>query len=64
MLVVSDVETSHFIYTANQMTGFHMKYNNGHKQVNGNVETESFKQHLLHAHHYQSNDGPIMITVN
>ena len=28
------IETSHLIYTENQMTGFYMKYNSGLKRVN------------------------------
>ena len=42
MLVVSDVETSHFIYTANQMTGFHMNTTMG---INRLMET--LKQNRL-----------------
>ena len=32
--VAFHVETSHLIYTENQMTGFYMKYNSGLKWVN------------------------------
>ena len=36
------METSHLICCVNQMTGFHMKCNNGMKWVNGIGDTQKF----------------------